>query len=62
MVKVPYEKALAEVVQYDDSDVIQTASAFPGYCITQHPGQGNGCFFDLIGWSSGSGDKPTIGD
>ena len=58
MVKVPYEKALAEVVQYDDSDVIQTYS---GYCMLANPGQGIVCTKSL-GLFSGGGDKPTIGD
>lgn len=59
MVKVPYEKAHAEVVQYDDSDVIQTAST--RQCVLVDPGSGRGCWISTTAfWYSGDGDKPVI--
>ena len=56
MVKVPYEKACAEVVQYDNSDVIQTASTA---CRVTANRFCSG-FAKVV--LSGDGDGPVIGN
>jgi hypothetical protein len=57
MVKVPYEKAQAEVVTYNNEDVITT---FSGWCLIYF-GQGQGwlCVGNIIGVASEGGAEPT---
>ncbi len=59
MVKIPYEKAHAEVVTYNNEDVIATYS---GFCIFTSPGQGIICPLFNVGLASVSEDGTTSDD
>jgi hypothetical protein len=59
MVKVPYEKAQAEVVTYNNEDVIAT---FSGWCIFTNPGRGIICPLFDVGLASVSEDGTASDD